>query len=75
MPLSSLSEEAALAVLESFVLREGTDYGAELTLEAKVLRLKKQIEAKKALLVYDPGTDSISFLTIHEWQKHTNLDD
>lgn len=70
VPLTSLSEEAASAVLESFILREGTDYGVEFTMEAKVSRLRRQIETKKAFLVYDPSTDSINFLTLLEWRKH-----
>jgi len=69
IPLSALSDEAASAVLESYVLREGTDYGVEYTLEMKVSRLRKQIEAKKAHLIYDPTSETISFLTANEWRK------
>ena len=43
------------AVVESFVLREGTDYGAqEVPFERKVADVLRQLERREAIIVYDP---------------------
>lgn len=67
---SALSAEALQGILESFILREGTDYGVnELSLEKKVENLKRKLDRKDILLVFDPNTESITFLTKTEWAK------
>jgi len=49
VPHRELVPETLRAVIESFVLREGTDYGAqELTLEQKVSRLMLQLDRGEA---------------------------
>jgi hypothetical protein len=48
------------AVIESFVLREGTDYGErEFTLEEKVARVVRQLERGEAQIIFDPETESV----------------
>jgi uncharacterized protein len=50
-------------VLESFVLREGTDYGArEFSLEEKVGQLMRQLERGEAQIVFDPQTQSVTLV-------------
>lgn len=67
---SALSVETLHAVMESFVLREGTDYGTqELSLQTKIDNLKKKMQRKDILLVFDPNTESVTFLTKAEWAK------
>ncbi len=67
---SSLSPEALQSILESFVLREGTDYGVqEISLEKKVENLKRKLDRKDIFLVFDPNTESVTFLTKTEWAK------
>ena len=47
-------------MVESFVLREGTDYGEhELALEEKVARVMRQLTRGEATIVYDPETESV----------------
>ena len=66
----SISPEAVNAILESFILREGTDYGfQELSLEKKIENLKKKWDKKDVILVFDPNTESVTFLTKTEWAK------
>lgn len=70
IPARLLSDEALLGVFECFVLREGTDYGLnELTLETKIANLRRRVVSGKAHLVFDPATESVSFLTDSEWKK------
>jgi uncharacterized protein len=58
-----LSREALQGVLESFVNREGTDYGLhEKTLAQKVADVLRQLEQGTAKLIYDPESDSIDIV-------------
>lgn len=60
IPLSELSEEAIAGVIESFVLREGTDYGhRDFTLAEKRALVREQLERGDAVIYFDPDTRSI----------------
>lgn len=60
---TQLSPEALRAVVESFVLREGTDYGErEFSLEEKVAQVLRQLERDEARIVFDPGTQSVTIV-------------
>jgi uncharacterized protein YheU (UPF0270 family) len=59
IPPDALSGEALAAVIESFVLREGTDYGREYTLESKCAQVRRALMAGTAELFYDPVTETI----------------
>ena len=49
------------AVVESFVLREGTDYGEQETLlETKVAQVLGQLRRGEAHITFDPATESVN---------------
>ena len=61
VPHTELSAEALQAVVESFVLREGTDYGErEIPLDQKVARVMRQLERGEAHILFDADTDSVT---------------
>jgi uncharacterized protein YheU (UPF0270 family) len=61
VPYGELPPELLHAVVESFVLREGTDYGEkEFSLEAKVDGVIRQLKKGEAKIVFDPTTDSVT---------------
>jgi uncharacterized protein len=63
VPHSLLSGDALRGLVESFVLREGTDYGArEFTHEQKVAQVIAQLESGEARIVFDPETESVTLL-------------
>jgi uncharacterized protein len=63
VPPSELSPDALLGVIQSFVLREGTDYGAqEVSFETKVEQVRRQLERREAEIVYDQNTESIDIV-------------
>jgi uncharacterized protein YheU (UPF0270 family) len=63
VPHTDLSSDALRGVLESFVLREGTDYGErEYSLEEKVGHVMRQLERGEARIVFDPSTDSVQIV-------------
>ena len=60
VPHTELSPEALRGVVESFVLREGTDYGTyEYSLEQKVSHVMRQLERGEARILFDPVTSSV----------------
>lgn len=53
IPWQSLAESTLHNVLDSFILREGTDYGErELSLAEKRERLLAQLQAEKVVIVW-----------------------
>jgi uncharacterized protein YheU (UPF0270 family) len=65
IPLDSLSEDALGALIEAFVLREGTDYGAvERSLASKVADVRRQLERGEARIEFDPETESVTLVPV-----------
>ena len=63
IPHTELSADALQAVIESFVLREGTDYGShDYSLQQKVAHVLRQLERKEVQIVFDPNTESIDIV-------------
>jgi len=63
IPYDELSIDALRSVVESFVLREGTDYGArEFSLEEKVSHVMEQLRRAEARVVFDPEQQSVSIV-------------
>jgi hypothetical protein len=63
IPHTMLTADLLRAVVESFVLREGTDYGEnEVSFDVKVAQVMRQIERGEAEIVFDPETESVSVL-------------
>jgi uncharacterized protein YheU (UPF0270 family) len=63
IPPSALSEEALRGLIEEFVTRAGTDYGAvERTIEEKIADVRRQLSRGEAKIVYDPESDSANIV-------------
>jgi uncharacterized protein len=64
VPHTELAADLLHAVVESFVLREGTDYGEkELSLEAKVARVMAQLKSGEAKILFDPESESVTIVS------------
>jgi len=56
-----LEPDTLRAVIESFVLREGTDYGEhEVSLETKVEQVLTLLRRGEAHIAFDPATESVN---------------
>ncbi|MGO9513857.1 MAG: YheU family protein [Steroidobacteraceae bacterium] len=65
VPHTALTADLLRSVIESFVLREGTDYGErEFSLEEKVARVVRLLEHGEAQIIFDPRTDSVDIVTV-----------
>jgi uncharacterized protein YheU (UPF0270 family) len=67
IPYTELSEDALRGVLEAFVLREGTEYGArDFSLDEKVSHVLKQLRRGEAQIVFDPGTETVDVVVLRK---------
>jgi uncharacterized protein len=65
VPHRELSPEALRGVVEAFVLREGTDYGArEFSLDEKVIHVLSQLDRGEAQVLFDPDSETVQIATI-----------
>ena len=63
IPWQKLSDEALRGLLEEMVTRDGTDYGFQETdVEAKVGQVKKALVDGRAIVSFDPETESWTVL-------------
>ena len=63
IPHRELSEEALRGVIESFVLREGTEYGQrDYSLEEKIAAVVRQLDRGEAVIVFDTDTGTVSIV-------------
>jgi len=59
IPVNKLSAKALQGVIEEFISRNGTDYGAiEASLETNIRQVKSKLESGSAVLVFDDETET-----------------
>ena len=62
-----LSPEALRGLIEEFVTRDGTDYGAvERSVEEKIAQVTAQLTSGEARLVFDPETETANIVAARE---------
>lgn len=72
IPYTELSAEALRGVIESFVLREGTEYGErDYSLDEKVAHVLRQLEGGEARVFYEPTTESVDIVLVQTLGKVT----
>ena len=65
MPHAELSAATLRGVIESFVLREGTDYGErDVPHATKVAQVLRQLERGEARIMFDPVTQGVSIVPV-----------
>ena len=63
VPHTELSAAALRGVVESFVLREGTDYGErDVPHEQKVSQVMRQLARGEAQILFDPETGTVDII-------------
>jgi uncharacterized protein YheU (UPF0270 family) len=71
IPVEQINTDALNNLIEAFITREGTDYGAnEVSLEEKVRQIKKQLRMGDIVVVFDAASESaniMSKLQYEEW--------
>jgi uncharacterized protein len=65
VPYTELSVEALRGVVESFVLREGTDYGEQdVSHETKIVEVMRQLQRGEAEIRFDPSDSSVTIVAV-----------
>jgi len=65
VPYTELAADLLHAVIESYVLREGTDYGEkEFSLEDKVAHVISRLKRGEARIVFDPESETVSIVNV-----------
>jgi len=63
IPLEQINEETLTAIIEDFILREGTDYGVVDASKAdKIAQVKLQLHQGSAEIVYSELHESVNIL-------------
>ena len=61
IPYQDLSQETLRTLIETFVMREGTDYGhQDFDLDTKVDEIIAQLKKKTIVIVFDVETESFN---------------
>ena len=75
IPHRELSETALRGVVESYVLREGTDYGGrEFSLEEKIGAVMRQLDRGEAVVVFDADTETVSIVVASPPSRRTHVE-
>ncbi len=74
LPLEISSEQISTeildAIIESFIMREGTDYGVhEALMETKLNQVKKQIKNGDVKIIFEQSTETVSLITESDFKK------
>jgi uncharacterized protein len=67
VPVNKLSAHALKGVIEEFITRGGTDYGAvEASLETKFKQVKNKLKDGSAVLVFDDETETTNIFMVDD---------
>jgi uncharacterized protein YheU (UPF0270 family) len=71
IPPHKLPGDVLDALIESFILREGTDYGDhEVSLENKLSQVRYQVEKGQVIILFDEDSESCTLMTKRDWQRY-----
>lgn len=72
IPYQSIDNETLYNLIESFVLREGTDYGEdEVSLHSKSQRVLEQIKNGHVLILYSDHSESVTLISKQQFDAQT----
>jgi uncharacterized protein len=70
VPHTELTADALRGVIDSFVLREGTDYGErDVSHDAKVQHVMRQLERGEARIMFDPVDSSVTIVVVRSNER------
>lgn len=73
IPTQELADETLMAIIEEFVLREGTEYGAEdISLAQKIVQIKHQLAQGTVVLVYSELHESVNILPKEQFSQEAS---
>ena len=72
IPVSDIPQASLIALIEAFVLREGTDYGEyEVSLASKVHSIEQQLHLGKLKILFDENEETCTILSTEQLLQFT----
>ena len=69
IPFEQLDKDTLYNLIESYVLREGTDYGEqEVSIESKVAQVNQQLKSGEALVFFSELHESVTIISKNEFK-------
>ncbi|MDP2634268.1 MULTISPECIES: YheU family protein [unclassified Pseudoalteromonas] len=69
IPHQQLDKDTLYNLIESYVLREGTDYGEqELSIESKVAQVNQQLKNGEAMVFFSELHESVTIISKNEFK-------
>lgn len=69
IPFEQLDKDTLYNLIESYVLREGTDYGAhEVSIENKVAQVNQQLKSGEAMVFFSELHESVTIISKNEFK-------
>ena len=70
VPWERLSAGALRGVIEEFITREGTEYGADdVALERKLAQVQRQLESAEVVVLFDARAETVNLVRAAELPK------
>lgn len=70
IPIEHINNDTLESLIESFITREGTDYGVnEISLGEKVYQVKKQLSSRDIVIVFDAASESVNIMTKAQYEQ------
>jgi uncharacterized protein len=69
IPFAQLDKDTLYNLIESYVLREGTDYGEqEVSIESKVAQVHQQLQSGEAMVFFSELHESVTIISKSEFK-------
>lgn len=73
IPFKDLSPDTLSSIIKEFVLREGTEYGAEdVSIEEKIEQVQQQLTQGTAVLVYSELHETVNIIPADQFEEENN---
>lgn len=73
IPFKDLNTETLNSIIKEFVLREGTEYGAEdISVDEKVEQVVEQLTLGSAVLVYSELHETVNIIPADQFKEEVN---
>ncbi|TLU64692.1 YheU family protein [Thalassotalea litorea] len=72
IPVEQLQQETLLAIIDEFILREGTDYGLqEYSHQQKVLQIQAQLKSGRLVIVFSEAYETVNIMLAEQFQQQS----
>lgn len=70
IPINDINSDTLFSIIKEFVLREGTEYGAQdVSVEDKVEQVHQQLLSGSAVLVYSQLHETVNIMPADQFQE------